>query len=161
MSRRRIALAPAAFYILFRTVVPNCIAPAVILATLDIGTAVISFAALSFIGPGPGAIVAGVGAHGQHRHRFLRPVVDVALPGLAIASLVMAFNFHRRWPARYPRSAPCGGSRDLRAAATDAAAGLSITIQTYSGSSRPGTWAIWLFKQSIPLTTFSNSARKS
>lgn len=80
-------------YILFRTILPNCIAPAVILATLDIGTAILSFAALSFIGLGPepsspewGRMVS-IGIH------FFDQWWMWLFPGLAIASLVMAFNF--------------------------------------------------------------------
>ena len=42
---------------------------------------------------GPRAFLARVGAHGQHRHRLLRSMWMWLFPGLAIASLVMAFNF--------------------------------------------------------------------
>ena len=80
-------------YVLFRTILPNCIAPAVILATLDIGTAILSFAALSFIGLGPepsspewGRMVSIGINYFDHWWMWL-------FPGLAIASLVMAFNF--------------------------------------------------------------------
>ena len=81
------------FYTLFRTILPNCIAPAVILATLDIGTAILSFAALSFIGLGPepsspewGRMVS-IGIH------FFDQWWMWLFPGLGIASLVMSFNF--------------------------------------------------------------------
>ena len=80
-------------YVLIRTILPNCIAPAVILATLDIGTAILSFAALSFIGLGPEPSSPEWG-------RMVSIGIDYfdrwwmwLFPGLAIASLVMAFNF--------------------------------------------------------------------
>ena len=38
---------------LFRTILPNSIAPAVVLMTLDIGNAILTFAGLSFLGLGP------------------------------------------------------------------------------------------------------------
>lgn len=80
-------------YILFRTIVPNCIAPAVILATLDIGTAVIAFAALSFIGLGPEPSSPEWGRMVSIGIDFFDQWWMWLFPGLAIASLVMAFNF--------------------------------------------------------------------
>lgn len=81
------------FYILFRTILPNCIAPAVILATLDIGTALISFAALSFIGLGPEPASPEWGRMVSIGIDFFDQWWMWLFPGLAIASLVMAFNF--------------------------------------------------------------------
>ena len=80
-------------YILFRTILPNCIAPAVILATLDIGTAVISFAALSFIGLGPEPSSPEWGRMVSIGIDFFDQWWMWLFPGFAIASLVMAFNF--------------------------------------------------------------------
>ena len=96
-------------YILFRTILPNCIAPAVILATLDIGTAIISFAALSFIGLGPEPSSPEWGRMVSIGIDFFDQWWMWLFPGLAIASLVMAFNFIGDGPARYPRSAPARG----------------------------------------------------
>ena len=81
------------FYILFRTILPNCIAPAVILATLDIGTAIISFAALSFIGLGPEPSSPEWGRMVSIGIDFFDQWWMWLFPGFAIASLVMAFNF--------------------------------------------------------------------
>ena len=81
------------FYVLFRTILPNCIAPAVILATLDIGTAIISFAALSFIGLGPEPSSPEWGRMVSIGIDFFDHWWMWLFPGLAIASLVMAFNF--------------------------------------------------------------------
>ena len=80
-------------YILFRTILPNCIAPALILATLDIGTAIISFAALSFIGLGPEPSSPEWGRMVSIGIKFFDQWWMWLFPGLAIASLVMAFNF--------------------------------------------------------------------
>ena len=80
-------------YILFRTILPNCIAPAVILATLDIGTAILSFAALSFIGLGPEPSSPEWGRMVSIGIDFFDQWWMWLFPGLAIASLVMAFNF--------------------------------------------------------------------
>ncbi len=80
-------------YILFRTILPNCIAPAVILATLDIGTAIIVFASLSFIGLGPDPSSPEWGRMVSIGIDFFDQWWMWFFPGLAIASLVMAFNF--------------------------------------------------------------------
>lgn len=79
--------------ILWRTVLPNSLAPAVVLATIDLGNAILVFAGLSFLGLGPepsspewGRMVAdGV----QHFDQWWM----AAFPGLAIFTLVMGFNF--------------------------------------------------------------------
>lgn len=81
------------FYILFRTVLPNCISTAVVLATLDIGNAILTFAGLSFLGLGPDPTLPEWG-------RMVSVGIDYfdqwwmwLYPGMAIAILVMAFNF--------------------------------------------------------------------
>ncbi len=81
------------FYILTRTILPNCIAPALILATLDIGNAILTFAGLSFLGLGAAPERAEWG-------RMVSIGIDTfdqwwiwLYPGVAIALLVMAFNF--------------------------------------------------------------------
>jgi peptide/nickel transport system permease protein len=80
-------------YILFRTVVPNCISPLLVLTTLDIGNAILTFAGLSFLGLGPDPTSPEWG-------RMVAVGIDYfdqwwmwLFPGLAIASLVMALNF--------------------------------------------------------------------
>ena len=80
-------------YILFRTILPNCIAPAVVLATLDIGNAIIVFAGLSFIGLGPDPSSPEWGRMVSDGIDFFDQWWMWLFPGLAIASLVMAFNF--------------------------------------------------------------------
>lgn len=87
------AIGASRAYILVRTILPNCLAPAVIMATLDIGNAVLLFAGLSFLGLGPEPSTPEWG-------RMVADGIDnfdqwwlSAFPGLAIFTAVMAFNF--------------------------------------------------------------------
>ena len=80
-------------HVLIRAVLPNCVAPAVVMATLDLGNAILTFSGLSFLGlgsppPAPewGAMVA------QGTQNFDQWWVST-FPGAAILTLVMAFNF--------------------------------------------------------------------
>jgi peptide/nickel transport system permease protein len=81
------------FYILSRTVMPNCIAPSIVLATLDIGSAILTFAGLSFLGLGPDPSSPEWGRMVSIGIDFFDQWWMWLFPGLAIASLVMAFNF--------------------------------------------------------------------
>jgi peptide/nickel transport system permease protein len=80
-------------YILFRTVLPNCISPAIVLATLDIGNAILTFAGLSFLGLGPDPSSPEWGRMVSIGIDFFDQWWMWLYPGLAIAILVMAFNF--------------------------------------------------------------------
>lgn len=80
-------------YILFRTILPNALAPAVVLMTLDIGTAILTFAGLSFLGLGPEPASPEWGRMVSIGINFFDQWWMWLFPGLAIASLVMAFNF--------------------------------------------------------------------
>ena len=80
-------------YILFRTVLPNCISPALVLATLDIGNAILTFAGLSFLGLGPDPSSPEWGRMVSIGIDFFDQWWMWLYPGLAIAILVMAFNF--------------------------------------------------------------------
>jgi peptide/nickel transport system permease protein len=79
--------------ILFRAILPNAIAPALVMATMDLGGAVLTLAGLSFLGLGAppptpewGRMVAeGAGAFDQWW-------IGTS-PGLAILVAVMGFNF--------------------------------------------------------------------
>ncbi|MEO8609661.1 MAG: ABC transporter permease [Chloroflexota bacterium] len=81
------------FYILFNTVLPNCISPAIVLATLDIGNAILTFAGLSFLGLGPDPSSPEWGRMVSIGIDFFDQWWMWLYPGLAIAILVMAFNF--------------------------------------------------------------------
>jgi len=87
------ALGATELHVLTRVVLPNCLAPAVVMATLDLGNAILTFSGLSFLGlgsppPAPewGAMVAA------GTQNFDQWWVST-FPGLAILTLVMAFNF--------------------------------------------------------------------
>jgi peptide/nickel transport system permease protein len=80
-------------YILFRTVLPNCVSPAIVLATLDIGNAILTFAGLSFLGLGPDPSSPEWGRMVSIGINFFDQWWMWLYPGLAIAILVMAFNF--------------------------------------------------------------------
>lgn len=87
------AVGAPGFYILFRTILPNCISTAIVLATLDIGNAILTFAGLSFLGLGPDPSSPEWGRMVSIGIDFFDQWWMWLYPGLAIASLVMAFNF--------------------------------------------------------------------
>ncbi len=87
------ALGAPGYYILIRTILPNCLAPTLVLVTLDIGNAILTFAGLSFLGLGPEPTSPEWG-------RMVAVGIDYfdqwwmwLFPGMAIATLVVAFNF--------------------------------------------------------------------
>jgi len=81
--------------ILFKHVLPNCIAPFIILATAGLGSAILSEASLSFLGlgtpppePSWGAMLSG------KTQRYMTEAPWLAIfPGLAITFVVFGFNF--------------------------------------------------------------------
>lgn len=81
------------FYILFRTILPNCIAPAIVMATLDIGSTILTFAGLSFLGLGADPTSPEWGRMVSIAIDFFDQWWMWLFPGLAIASVVLAFNF--------------------------------------------------------------------
>ena len=80
--------------ILFRHVLPNCLAPIIVLATLGVGFAILSAAGLSFLGLGPEARVAewGVMLKEFDRHVMSDETWVFIPPGVAIAVTVLGFN---------------------------------------------------------------------
>ena len=79
--------------ILWRTILPNCLAPAVVVATIDLGNAVLVFAGLSFLGLGPDPTTPEWGRMIADGIEFFDQWWMSAFPGLAIFTVVMAFNF--------------------------------------------------------------------
>lgn len=79
--------------ILWRTVLPNCLAPAVVVATIDLGNAVLVFAGLSFLGLGPDPATPEWGRMIADGIQYFDQWWMSAFPGLAIFTVVMAFNF--------------------------------------------------------------------
>jgi peptide/nickel transport system permease protein len=87
------ALGAAEPHILTRVVLPNCLAPAVVMATLDLGNAILTFSGLSFLGLGSPPPAPEWGAMVAAGTQSFDQWWVGAFPGLAILTLVMAFNF--------------------------------------------------------------------
>jgi peptide/nickel transport system permease protein len=80
-------------HILGKTLLPNTISAALIYASLDIGTAILLFAGLSFLGLGPEPSSPEWGRMVSLGIDFFDQWWMWLFPGIAIATLVMAFNF--------------------------------------------------------------------
>jgi peptide/nickel transport system permease protein len=80
-------------HILGKTLLPNTIAAALVYASLDIGNAILIFAGLSFLGLGPEPSSPEWGRMVSIGIDFFDQWWMWLFPGIAIALLVMAFNF--------------------------------------------------------------------
>lgn len=91
-AARAMALSPRR--ILLRHVLPNCMAPIIVLSTLGVGFAILTAAGLNFLGLGPEPRTAewGVMLNEGQRYIFARQHWVVVPPGLAIAVTVLGFN---------------------------------------------------------------------
>lgn len=79
--------------VISRHIMPNIIAPIVVLATLNIGTAILAAAGLGFLGLGAEPPVPEWGAMISHGRQHLRSAWWVGVfPGLAILVTVLGFN---------------------------------------------------------------------
>jgi peptide/nickel transport system permease protein len=79
--------------ILFRHILPNCMGPVIVQATINVGTAILSAAALSFLGVGVQPPTPEWGAMlSQSRLYVVIAPHAVTFPGLAIMSVVLGFN---------------------------------------------------------------------
>ncbi len=80
--------------IMFRHIIPNCLAPILILLTLGIPGAIMAEAGLSFLGVGaqPPTPSWGLMVNEGQTYLFSAPWASI-FPGLAILVTVMAFNF--------------------------------------------------------------------
>jgi peptide/nickel transport system permease protein len=87
------ALGASEPHILTRVVLPNCLAPAVVMATLDMGNAILTFSGLSFLGLGSPPPAPEWGAMVAAGTQSFDQWWVSAFPGLAILTLVMACNF--------------------------------------------------------------------
>ena len=79
--------------ILGRHIIPNAIGPLVVLLTLDVGNAIITFAGLSFLGLGVVPPTAEWGAMVAEGRQLVQQWWVAAFPGFAILSIVLGFNF--------------------------------------------------------------------
>ena len=80
--------------IMFRHILPNCLAPILVLLTLGIPSAIMAEAGLSFLGVGaqPPTPSWGLMVNEAQEYVFSAPWASI-LPGFAILVTVLAFNF--------------------------------------------------------------------
>jgi len=88
------AIGGSDFYILLRHILPNCMAPVMVMATLGMAHVILAAAALSFLGLGAQPPIPEWGSMLNHGRAFLRAAPHITtFPGLAIMITVLAFNF--------------------------------------------------------------------
>lgn len=82
------------WYLMLHHVLPNCVAPVIVTATIGLGGAIMTEATLSFLGLGITPPTASWGVMVSDGSSFLtnHPYLAIA-PGIAIALVVLAFNF--------------------------------------------------------------------
>jgi len=87
------ALGASRFRILFYHILPNCISPVLVLATLDLGSAILTTAGLGFIGLGAQPPTPEWGVMiSSGRAYVTRAWWYCTFPGLALALTVLSFN---------------------------------------------------------------------
>ena len=80
-------------YIAFRQILPNCLSPIIIQATISLGTEMLVLAALSFLGLGAPPPTPDWGADLNLAREHMETLPYLAIfPGLAISFAVLAFN---------------------------------------------------------------------
>lgn len=79
--------------ILLRHILPNSMGPMVVLVTLDVGQAILTFSGLSFLGLGVIPPIPEWGAMVAEGRELIQQWWVAAFPGFAILSVVMGFNF--------------------------------------------------------------------
>jgi dipeptide transport system permease protein len=81
------------FRLMFKTILPNCLAPLIVQATLSFSSAVLDSAALGFLGMGAQPPASEWGTMlAEAREFIMRAWWVVTLPGLAILTSVLAIN---------------------------------------------------------------------
>jgi len=87
------SIGAGSFRIMFRHILPNCIAPMLVQATMDIGAVILTAAGLSFIGSGaqPGAAEWGRMVADGRNYMYEYPWIAL-FPGIAILLTSLAFN---------------------------------------------------------------------
>jgi peptide/nickel transport system permease protein len=79
--------------ILMRHIIPNAVGPLIVLITLDIGNAIITFAGLSFLGLGVVPPTPEWGSMVAEGRELVEQWWVAAFPGFAILTVVLGFNF--------------------------------------------------------------------
>jgi peptide/nickel transport system permease protein len=87
------ALGAGNLRIMLRHVLPNCFPPLIVLVTMQMGSAILAEAGLSFIGVGiePPAAAWGLMVNDGRIYLLTNPIISFA-PGIAIMLVVFAFN---------------------------------------------------------------------
>ncbi|MEI6896398.1 MAG: ABC transporter permease [Psychromonas sp.] len=79
--------------IITRHILPNCLAPTIVMATLRVGETILTIAGLSFLGLGVQPPTASLGAMLASGQQFLHQSLAMSLvPGAIILLIVLAFN---------------------------------------------------------------------
>lgn len=86
------ALGAPSWRVLVRHVLPGTVSPLLILSTLDVGRAILTFASLSFLGLGPPPQIPEWGAMVAAGRDYIDQWWISTFPGLAILSFVLAIN---------------------------------------------------------------------
>lgn len=87
------SLGNSSLYIAFREILPNCLSPVIVQASVSLGSTLLVIAALSFLGLGspPPTPDWGSDLNLARDHMESRPLIAI-FPGLAISYAVLAFN---------------------------------------------------------------------
>lgn len=80
------------FRLMVRTVLPNCLAPLIVQASLSLSTAILDTAALGFLGQGAQPPTPEWGTMLSDATQYLQSAWWVTFPGVAILVTVLAFN---------------------------------------------------------------------
>lgn len=87
------AIGSGHFRIIFRHILPNCLSPLIVQATLGIGGAILETAGLSFLGLGAQPPIPEWGSMLGNAKDFIRSAPwIITFPGIAIISVVLGFN---------------------------------------------------------------------
>jgi peptide/nickel transport system permease protein len=86
------AVGASPFRVFMRHILVNIVSPIVILGTLDVGRAILTFASLSFLGLGPPPQIPEWGSMIAAGRDYLDQWWIATFPGLAILTLVVALN---------------------------------------------------------------------
>nr|CBH39672.1 ABC transporter, permease protein [uncultured archaeon] len=88
------ALGVGDWYIITRHILPSCVAPIIVIATLSMAYVILAAAALSFLGLGAQPPTPEWGSMLNNGKNFMRTAPHLTtFPGLAIMIAVLAFNF--------------------------------------------------------------------
>jgi peptide/nickel transport system permease protein len=79
--------------ILLRHIIPNAVGPLIVLVTLDVGNAIITFAGLSFLGLGVVPPTPEWGSMVAEGRELVSQWWVATFPGIAILTVVLGFNF--------------------------------------------------------------------